>query len=820
MEVVSCPTPGVWERYVLGQVDEAEQHTLDAHLAHCPTCLERLKNLPGEDTLVSDLRTRLSLPTEPPDAAADQVIRSAIALQGDPTRPWVGGQSTPTELGEYLTPPQEADEIGRLAQFRVLKVLGRGGMGLVLLAEDTTLRRHVALKVLSPVFARRRDAAPRFLREAQAAAAIRHEHVVTIYQVGEADTPSGTVPFLAMELLEGVSLGTALEQRDLSLREIVRIGREVAEGLAAAHKSGLIHRDVKLDNIFLEKISSEDKETKVDTRQASESPSSLIMPSHPASFRVKLLDFGLAREVRVESQLTEYGVIVGTPAFMAPEQAAGKPVDARADLFSLGCVLYRMCTGQLPFPTTDVMTTLNALATMEPTPVRQVNPAVPRALADLIHSLLSKTPEKRPASAQVVAKRLGELERQLTGASPRTGWWTLRRVAILVVTLAIIDAAALAVVILRGQNTQNQNAEYVINTDDPDIVFRADGKGGVLLEDKKADRRYQLKIGKYDPTTGEYEIDVSDPIAGLQFSTKTLTIKRGDKVALKASLRALESGGLPAGVTGIDADWVAKVAQLPADEQVLLVTAKLRKLNPGFDSPVTPHIEKGVVVGLEFATYSVTNIAPVRGLPGLRELKMLGYHDKPGKVTDLRPLTGMPLRGLSVFGNIELSDLRPLTGMPLVELNCYGTAVFDLTPIQKCPIEDLNVGSSSVVSLSAVKTLPLKRMHCNDLKSIADLEPLAGKKLVELECGNCPLLKDISPLKGMPLESLNIFVTAVTDLSILKDAPLKKLIAEDGPVIAHRKLLQAIPTLEQLNSRPVQDYWANLDAKKQPEKRP
>src|SRR5262249_8105126 len=142
-----------------------------------------------------------------------------------------------------------------------------------------------------------------------------------------------------------------------------------------------------------------------------------------------------------------------------------------------------------------------------------------------------------------------------------------------------------------------------------------------LLEDRKADRRYQLDVGRYDPATGEYEIDVSEPVGGLQFSTRTLIIKRGERVALKASLRAPAKSKLPDGVKGIDQEWLDAVARLPAAEQVAVVEARLKELNPGFEGPVTRTIEKGVVVGLFLPTPKITNLSPVRGFPGLRELK-------------------------------------------------------------------------------------------------------------------------------------------------------------------------------------------------------
>jgi serine/threonine protein kinase len=806
MEVTSCPDPMVWQQYILGLVEEAEQQVLEAHLATCPACLERLGRVPGEDTLVADLRSGLTVADDPRDAAVEQVIRSAAGLAAGETEAPAGGQPQRTTVVlDFLAPPQTVEEIGRLAGFRVLRLLGRGGMGMVFLAEDTALRRRVALKVLSPDFARRPDAAERFLREARAAAALHHDHVITIYQVGEADSPAGRVPFLAMELLEGASLEATLAEGPVALAEAVRIGREIAEGLAAAHESGLIHRDVKPDNIWLETPRG----------------------------RVKLLDFGLARAVQLESRLTEHGAVVGTPSYMAPEQAAGQPVDARADLFSLGCVLYRLCTGRLPFAGSDVMAVLSALATQEPVPVCEANPAVPAALADLIHRLLAKAPAGRPASARQVVALLDGIAPQLAATislpasrpRPSRSWrrnWFLAALAVLAALIV------LSVVVLRPPGAP---AEFVIDTDDRDLMFRADDKGGVVLEDRKTDRRYQMKVGRHDPATGEYEIDVSEPVAGLHFSTRTLTIKRGERVALKASIRPL---ALPAGITGIDPDWLQKVARLPANDQVAAVTARLKELNPGFEGPVTPTIEEGVVVGLFVPTPKITNVAPVRALPGLRELKCYAPSGPLGQLSDLTPLAGLPLKVLWVRGNDKLSNLKPLEGMPLVELNCQGTIVADLTPLHKCPLESLHIAGTRVRSLDALKGLPLKKLYCHD-SVISDLSPLAGMRLEVLIClytqvhdlsplrkmpltslcvASCRQITDLSPLQGMPLDDLDVRAVGTTDLTPLNGAPLRHLQADEAAILAHRQMIKALPKLGRINDQPALKFWAALDAKK------
>jgi serine/threonine protein kinase len=283
----------------------------------------------------------------------------------------------PVEL-DWLAPPPQPGEIGRLGTYRILEILGSGGMGIVFRAEDTQLLRPVALKVLLPSRTDMDIARQRFLREGRAAAAIKHDHVITIYQVGE----DGGVPFLAMELLKGESLEDRLErQGQLPVPEVLRIGREIALGLSAAHAQDLIHRDIKPANIWLEGEAD----------------------------RVKILDFGLAR-VGGEAQLTRTGIVVGTPAYMAPEQAAGKDIDARCDLFSLGAVLYRLVTGELPFKAADPLGLLIAIASDTPVPPWEINPAVPQALSELILSLLAKDRRYRPASARAVIDALESIE--------------------------------------------------------------------------------------------------------------------------------------------------------------------------------------------------------------------------------------------------------------------------------------------------------------------------------------------------------------------------------------------------------------------------
>jgi serine/threonine protein kinase len=293
--------------------------------------------------------------------------------------------STDTLRGSWspdniLAAPQGPDELGRLGGYRVLRLIGQGGMGKVYLAEDVQLKRRVALKVLL------KGGDQRFLREAQTMALVEHDHIVLIYQVGE---DRGT-QFLAMPYLQGETLDCRLKKTPrLPLAESIRIAKQITQGLKAAHDRGIIHRDIKPSNIWLEE----------------------------GTDRVKILDFGLARSEDAETMLTQEGAVVGTPAFMAPEQAQGNPVDLRVDLFSLGCVLYQMISGVSPFARKDVLSTLRALELETPETPTVRYPDTPGPLADLAMKLLEKKPENRPSSAKEVLDALEAIEKKMASGT-------------------------------------------------------------------------------------------------------------------------------------------------------------------------------------------------------------------------------------------------------------------------------------------------------------------------------------------------------------------------------------------------------------------
>ncbi|MGE3805367.1 MAG: bifunctional serine/threonine-protein kinase/ABC transporter substrate-binding protein [Gemmataceae bacterium] len=375
----TCPSPSDLQRLIDGRSSDWEARELGQHVQRCATCQATLKKSGAWESLIARLQTE-----SPLDADAETLASTRLDASKDNVpapRRHLAVELAVERLVEYMfDPPQTLDELGWLKHYRVLKLLGAGAMGLVLKATDTQLDRPVALKVLQPVLLDDEQARARFLREAKGMAAIRHDNVTNVYEVSELRR----FPYFVMEYLVGETLAERIDREPrLTYPDVLRIGREIAQGLAAAHERGVIHRDVKPANIWLE----------------------------DSGGRVKILDFGLARVDDPELKgLTAAGTIMGTPNYMAPEQARGDDVDARCDLFSLGCVLYHMSSGLMPFDGPSITAILTALAAEQPKNLRKLNPELPESFVALVEELLAKKREDRPESARVVVEALRSLE--------------------------------------------------------------------------------------------------------------------------------------------------------------------------------------------------------------------------------------------------------------------------------------------------------------------------------------------------------------------------------------------------------------------------
>ncbi len=475
--------------------------------------------------------------------------------------------STPEQYNhsQYLSPSQQPDELGRLGSYRVLKLLGQGGMGSVFLAEDTLLRRRVALKVMKPEIAANPDAKERFLREARSAAAIEHDNIIPIFQVGV----ENKVPFLAMPLLKGMPLDERIKNArgPLPLPEVLRIGREAADGLAAAHARGLIHRDIKPGNMWLEQ------------REGG-------MPS-----RVKILDFGLARTEKENVNLTKSGAVVGTPAYMAPEQArGGGGIDSRADLFSLGVVLYQLATGKRPFTGDNTIAILTSLALDVPMPPERINPAVPEGLSQIIMQLLEKEPGRRPQSGRKVSELLRKIEIDMTmpiiealpGAVPAVDPWEAIDASDTTAPITIATPSKAAKEPLSAKSAKKPSKKR--GSPWPLVMGLAGLTAAIFLaviiivRDKNGEETARIVV----PEGGAYKVVPDEP------------------------------KGVVKPFAPLDETWLKKVAAMKPDAQAREVLAELARRNKGFDGKETHKIEGDFVTELEFLTDFVTDISPVR----------------------------------------------------------------------------------------------------------------------------------------------------------------------------------------------------------------
>ena len=380
-------TQVVLQKLLAESLPQSQESEVSDHLSTCPECRREFEVLAAGNEWWTEATQRLS-------TRLDRSNESSLA----------GGLSRDEELlhftsdfaVDFLEPSDDAKSLGRLGEYEIVEVTGRGGMGIVLKGFQKELHRHVAVKVLSPHLATSGAARRRFAREAQATAAVVHPHVMAIHSVNAA----AKLPYLVMPFVTCQSLQERIDrQGPLDLKDVLRIGMQTASGLAAAHAQGLVHRDVKPANILLE--------SNVD--------------------RVMLTDFGLARAVD-DATLTRTGIIAGTPQYMSPEQANGDNVDHRSDLFSLGGVLYAMCTGRPPFRAETTFGVLRRIRETSPRSIREINPDIPEWFDRVVMKLLARDVYERFNSADEVAVLLEQClptarsASQYRGCVTRRGW--------------------------------------------------------------------------------------------------------------------------------------------------------------------------------------------------------------------------------------------------------------------------------------------------------------------------------------------------------------------------------------------------------------
>jgi uncharacterized protein (TIGR03067 family) len=520
----------------------------------------------GED---SDLRGRVEKLVEAHFRAGSFLDQPAVpGLTGKLAPEPLGGETqacdsaapiAADDLG-FLTPSDQSDSLGRFGHYEIQDVVGRGGMGIVLRAFDGKLHRVVAIKVMAAQLATNGTARKRFTREAQAAAAVSHDHIVTIHAVEDANG----LPYLVMHFVSGMSLQERLERSGpLQVAEIVRIGMQTAAGLAAAHAQGLVHRDIKPANILLEN----------------------------GVERVKITDFGLARAAS-DASLTQSGVVAGTPQFMSPEQARGEAVDQRTDLFSLGSVLYAMCTGRAPFRASESMAVLKRVCEDAPRPIRETNADIPDWLVAIIDKLHAKDPADRYQTAAEVAallnQHLAHLQHPSVAPLPVTKPAKLpaarrRRIATVVALLCLtaivigVGAARLRIFDSEGTPPGKEPAGKdgpAALTDKAFVVL-----GGKAIAQRKFDTLAEAVQGASDGDTIEVRGNGPFVIKPIVIQSAALTIRAGESYRPVIKADSDEQGNellltnAPLVLEGLEFQWVEARVLKPGGGRSRLVVS-------------------------------------------------------------------------------------------------------------------------------------------------------------------------------------------------------------------------------------------------------
>jgi WD40 repeat protein len=490
--------------FTLGTLDDERQASIEGHVAACTSCQESAAVAPG-DTLVELLRRVYARASRRADTfveAAAQVqtplLLSAVAVTDALTPPVA--PSAPAESDCPEVPDAIPPELVHHERYRVVRLLGAGGMGAVYEAEHRVMQRRFALKVINRAFTANAAARKRFRREVQAASRLSHPNIVATTDAEDA----GETHFLVMEYVEGTDLGRLVQERGpLPVDRACDYVRQAALGLQYAFEQGMVHRDLKPHNLML-----------------------------TSDGRVKILDFGLAyfaSEV-ASAGLTGTGVVLGTVDYIAPEQADNPhEADIRSDIYSLGCTLYHLLAGRPPFPTGTALQKVMAHMGKKPQPLTELRPDLPEGFMPVLERMMAKNPNHR---FQTPAEVAVALEPFTFAPAARDEGWTVvlentfvrrrrqRRLLIATAMLAFLVAGLLSVGIFR---IATDNGELIIQTknDDVEVVISQGGRV-VKIIDTKTGKHVTLR-------SGEYELALKDGPQGLRISPEKMTIKRGEK---------------------------------------------------------------------------------------------------------------------------------------------------------------------------------------------------------------------------------------------------------------------------------------------------
>jgi len=483
-------------RFMLGRVNEAEEQLCEQILADQETVINEL-DANENDSLIKALSDPSTNLREETRDAQRLVERIEQLIEPRTFRP--------EEWNRVLEEPLQEGDLGSIGRYRIVEFIASGGMGVVFRAIDSQLDRVVCIKLLNPAHQFNLETKTRFLRESREAAKLVHDRIVSIVDVGECNG----LPWFTMPMHDGMTLRKRLQQSGV-LPTATALGflRQIAEGLNFAHRHGLLHRDLKPDNIWI-----------------------------TDSGAIKILDFGLARPAESSGPLTHSGTLIGTPSYMSPEQVAGKPLDERSDLFSMGVLLIEMLTGRSPFLRSNLISTMMSVAN-EQIDLVKLDPErrIPAGVREFAEDLLQIDVSKRIKSADVLLERIEQvsehpdkLQRPTWGHSR---WWPIVASGFFG---AILCLGGVAIWIAGDKGT------LVVETNDPNVEVNIKGSS-VTVRDPVTDRVFNIQIGATPLPTGVYRLEVTDPNSDLVFSSDTFTIRRGKKAIVDVSLKQASLG--------------------------------------------------------------------------------------------------------------------------------------------------------------------------------------------------------------------------------------------------------------------------------------
>ena len=761
-----CPPEDDLRRLALGQAGPVESEAFAIHLGGCLACAERLEILGVQNGLVSNhnrtspisvdekmqaLIQRIAVLGE--GSISGQATAMSLAENNQATRIPLPESNASADLTQMLAPARAEGELGWLGPYRVLKILGAGGMGVVFQAEDGKLQRLVAIKAIQPQVAGFASAGERFLREARAMAKVKHEHVATIYEVGE----DRGIPYLAMEYLEGESLAKVLAaQGKLPIPRAIALGRQIAQGLAAAHAQGLIHRDIKPDNIWIEPRDG----------------------GH-----VKLLDFGLARVVATttgEKTITLQGGIVGTPAYMSPEQAHGKPLDPRTDLFSFGVVLYRMVTGQAPFVGADVVSTLVAVSTHQPPPARTLNPDISEAFSEFIDHLLAKNPEDRVGSAAQAVARLD----LLAGPSPIRKAIPGRKIW----PAAVLLVSVIAVGTWLTLTYFSQTVPEVDKPSGPKVVRDVDRRAaefifaaGGLVELADSDKGWLTS--KSELPDGPFTIRAVEMVDRPRVDLEQLGLLLGDLEGLRTLLLI----GMP-----VDDNWFAKLAASKTAGNLENLTLNRSRLSSASLGQLSQFFN---LVYLEMNHAKVTDEG-MQHLEKLQHLKHLGLEGNAITGKAIRQISKLLVSTLYLGHNPSMDDEAVI---PLGDMNSLRVLGIEHTNLTDVGLARL-VKNKNLTRLNLLGT----RVTNNSMPLVAQLDNLDTLWLDQLPIMNQGLAK-IAGMKSLGLLSLNATRVGDEGIEFLRGNDILHTLNLDSLPTITFKGLTVLTTMKSLRSVSLRD---------------